>query len=59
MPEFLKKFLKGLSDEEADKLWDWIDGTGDCDSQMIDTLLENHPDIVKAQGSILPSKLTK
>jgi hypothetical protein len=46
IPEYLKEWLKSLTDEQADEMWLFLDG---CDNMtMIDVIMESHPDVVKA-----------
>ena len=46
MPEYLKAFLSGLTDEQADETCLYFDG---CDNmELIDLIADSHPNI-KAQ----------
>jgi hypothetical protein len=47
MPEYLKAFLSGLTDEQADELWLYFDS---CDNlNLIELIAESHP-AVKAKN---------
>lgn len=41
----LEAFLRSLSDNEADELWEYLDGNMNCVFDMCDLLLESHPSI--------------
>jgi hypothetical protein len=44
MPEYLKKFLESLSDQQADELWLYFDG---CDvMEVIEVIMKSHPAVV-------------
>lgn len=47
VPEFLAKFLENLSDKETKELWDFLDGINMCELDMIDVMLDSHPNVVK------------
>jgi hypothetical protein len=47
MPEKLKKFLMGLSNEEAYKLWDWLDGNPEAIIEMVGVLDDTHEEPAK------------
>jgi hypothetical protein len=43
MPEYLKAFLSGLTDEQADELWLYFDG---CDvGDVIELIADSHPSV--------------
>jgi hypothetical protein len=46
MPEFIKEFLEGLTDEQAEAAWLWLDG-GDM-FEAVDAILESHPAVAEA-----------
>jgi hypothetical protein len=46
MPEFFTVWLKSLTDEQAEKMWLWLDG-GDI-LEAIDVVCESHPRMVAA-----------
>jgi hypothetical protein len=46
MPEFIKEFLEGLTDEQAEAAWLWLDG-GDM-FEAIDAIIDSHPAVVEA-----------
>lgn len=44
LPEFFKSYLKGLSDEQAEELWEYLDS----DSQeAIQVLVDSHPKVAE------------
>ena len=43
MPRLLKKFLESLSIEDADKLWDWLDGEPLALEDMVTVLAVKNP----------------
>lgn len=45
MPEFLSRWLKGLSDEKAKKLWEYFDSTPHLPGELINGLLDSHPSL--------------
>jgi hypothetical protein len=38
MPEYLKAFLSGLTPEQADEVWLWLDGNPDAVGEMIEVV---------------------
>jgi len=47
MPEFFKQWLMGLSDEQAEALWLYVDGTVHSENEIINVVCESHPAVVK------------
>ena len=43
MPKLLKEFLESLSIEDADELWDWLDGEPLAFDDMITVLAVKNP----------------
>ena len=41
MPEYLRLFLQQLTAEQANSLWDWLDGNPDAIYEMICEVQEN------------------
>jgi hypothetical protein len=56
MPEYLKKFLEGLTDEQADELWLYFDESCD-DAALIEVLAESHP-LVKVKNEASYEEIT-
>lgn len=42
MPDFLEKFLDGLSGAHAKELWVWLDENPDAVEEMIERIVDEH-----------------
>jgi len=42
MPEFFEVMLKGLSADDAKKLWDWLDEYPNAVDDVISVIVDNH-----------------
>lgn len=45
MNKKLKEFLESLTDEDADEIWEYLDGDRNCREEMTLVLIESHPNI--------------
>lgn len=45
MNEKLRKFLEGLSDQDADEIWSWLDMEQHVSEEMIKVLCDSHPNL--------------
>lgn len=48
LPIFLVEWLESLTDEQAKIMWDMLDGVSLFELDMVDAMLDAHPNVVKA-----------
>ena len=47
MPDFYKRFLENLSDQEADKFWEYLDSNSELVHDSIETIAQSHLELAK------------
>lgn len=45
MNKKLREFLQSLDDKDADDIWDYLDGDRYCRQEMIEVIIESHPQL--------------
>ena len=45
MNKILREFLEKLSEQDADEIWEYLDGNQNCREEMIMVIVDFHPEL--------------